>query len=399
MEFPIPSINNLSYLNLSNNLLPFLNQTFLHGFDDHMSANFIIDFSGNPFVCTCALQDFATWLRTTSVTVIKKEYYLCLDVGMKRPILSLNISSLCPTIHNIALLTSITLVVTMLGSSIVFLVISRFNKKLRLTVNLLRWRIKRCCTDKAGPDKQKCYIIYNDTCKSDRQFVCVSLLELVEEEMGIKLFIWDRDSIVGMDVVENIVEGMMPCQNIIIILSNGLFHSDVLPEESDTPLSDIVEQIQRTEDLESLTTPTFRSLCDSSDNSIEEIEVTLPDIDHQIPHTEDPARLETPSCMLVQTDCFCSCCKKSPNNKDLQNKRRGAYNEWVDFQLMTAMRLMKNKRICIIKHGEIGPDEIEPKWRQLLFSNQYLSTIPLINASSPRFPETLKIFFSNDPRF
>ena len=180
--------------------------------------------------------------------------------------------------------------------------------------------------------------------------MCTELREVVEEGMGRQLFIWDRDTVPGPDVVQNIVDGMVTCQTILILLSPGLFHSDSYSLEQTNADGNNATRMDEPGRMSKL----FR-------------------------------RIQK----MVET-----CCQRKRQEAELVGaiEMKGPYNEWIDFALLTALRLMKDKRMCVIKHGHVNPHAIAQKWRPLLFPNQHLSNIPIIKATSSRFAEKLQSF-------
>ena len=199
--------------------------------------------------------------------------------------------------------------------------------RIKITIYLFKWTIKKMFINVSTNEAFDTYVIYNDNCQSDCQYVVRELLTLVEEELGKTLFIWDRDSIPGGARAETIVERMASCQKILIIHSAGLFTCDNISYENDK--------------------------CDELSGS------------------------EIPPCVPL-------------NNQNQQ--RRGEHNEWMDFTLLTAMKFIKDKPICVIKRDQLSPKSVSRKWLPLLFPNVYISPITIIRAQSQHFSTKLQHF-------
>lgn len=73
----IHDLPQLTYLDLSNNHIPFLFNETMKNLDDIPDLR--LNLSGNNFNCDCGMTDFQHWLRDTHVHVLDKDTYKCQD--------------------------------------------------------------------------------------------------------------------------------------------------------------------------------------------------------------------------------------------------------------------------------------------------------------------------------
>ena len=316
----------LILVDLSRNSLSKLEEAEIKTMKQFERNSFTINLKNNPFLCVCALKETAIWLISTKVNVQDKDQYIC-NNDPRAKVTGLDIHNLCPSsLIFVALTVALTAFVCIFVSIVSF----RYRMRIKITIYLFKWTIKKMFINVSTNEAFDTYVIYNDNCQSDRQYVVRELLTLVEEELGKTLFIWDRDSIPGGARAETIVERMASCQKILIIHSAGLFTCDNISYENDK--------------------------CDELSGS------------------------EIPPCVPL-------------NNQNQQ--RRGEHNEWMDFTLLTAMRFIKDKPICVIKRDQLSPKSVSSKWLPLLFPNVYISPITIIRAQSQHFSTKLQHFLIN----
>ena len=181
--------------------------------------------------------------------------------------------------------------------------------------------------------KHDAYVIYNDYSTPDREFVTQTLRMIVEEEWGYKLHIWDRDSTPSYSTAENIVSGMVASRNIIIIHSRELFYA-AMPNNSYS-YSVLLNQ-DDAEDISNENTST---------------------------HTYFMKR----------------------NN-----------NEWVDFALLTASRMLSlHKRICVVRREKVPPMYLSSTWYPLLYPSELFHQVAILKGEGENMQKKLKSFLKN----
>ena len=188
----------------------------------------------------------------------------------------------------------------------------------------------------------------NTNSTSDGQNETQCLLDVVEGEWGMKLYIWNRDCIPGPSIADTIVNGIGNSKSVIIIHSSELFD---LPDEVYKP-------------------PYSR----------------IPTVDYG--HIENQYTIDN-TCTLKDDYAL-----SKPH--DMQNGCvPGQVSEWMDLKLLTVMRLIKSKPICVIRRGNISAKQVDRQYYPLLFPNEYLSPVQVIKESSPHMYAKLRMFLQD----
>ena len=233
-------------------------------------------------------------------------------------------NKLCSTLTTVIIVSIV--IATVVVSVVVGVVLYQYRMRIQIALYMLKWKVKKRLKDVSVNTHFDTYVIYNDNCRLDRQYVVRDLCAIAEDELGQNMFIWDRNAKIGSSMAESIVEGMASSRKILIIHSAGLFTNDIPNVEGDQPdmanPNDVV--------------------------SVDQISV---------------------------------------------QKRQN--NEWMDFSLLTAMRFIKEKPICVITNDEFSPKSVPGKWHPLLYPNMYLSPITVIRSHSHHFSRKLKSFLIN----
>ncbi|KAH8350219.1 hypothetical protein KR067_006850 [Drosophila pandora] len=82
LNFEVRCLNNLRFLDLERNKFGFVKPSDLRVLNEleerpNRTANLIVDFNLNPFVCDCSIAPFRTWIPSTRVTVRNKDSLMC----------------------------------------------------------------------------------------------------------------------------------------------------------------------------------------------------------------------------------------------------------------------------------------------------------------------------------
>jgi len=88
LNFEVRCLNNLRFLDLERNKFTFVKPTDLRVLNEleerpNRTANLIVDFNLNPFVCDCRIAPFRTWIPSTQVTVRNKDSLTCTHTSGK----------------------------------------------------------------------------------------------------------------------------------------------------------------------------------------------------------------------------------------------------------------------------------------------------------------------------
>lgn len=88
LHFNLSCLHNLRFLDLRRNKFTRVLERDLHTMDNlakhDRPVDFSVDFSGNPFVCTCRLNPFIQWMKKTKVFIRNKSLLQCYDGNVTR---------------------------------------------------------------------------------------------------------------------------------------------------------------------------------------------------------------------------------------------------------------------------------------------------------------------------
>ncbi|XP_069120259.1 toll-like receptor 4 [Argopecten irradians] len=224
-------MQNLKYLDLSDNQLPYLNPTTRSEISDLFTrTNLSIDLSKNPFQCSCEKKDFLGWIMENKGSFLKFEKYQCsLSNGTVMSFCNLS-STLVELERKCA-----SYVVLILG------VVSAIVLALSVTIGGLvyryRWRLrylyymarnKFTLKDHArGKDRLiYTYDAFISHAEEDSEFVLGDLLKNLEENSQLSVCLHQRDFIAGRNIAENITNAIHNSRKTLVILSPDFLRSN-----------------------------------------------------------------------------------------------------------------------------------------------------------------------------
>ena len=234
------NLNNLLNLKLDNNNLRYLSRKTTKQLDRlqsyrQNSSCLKVDLSGNLFSCLCPYLDFIHWMTETAVVLINKEYYQC----------EFN-DGVTTNMHNIQLVIaklesqcySSTWLKLYVGSQcLVYFLISvislmyRFRHDIRylfLKLKLNRHKLRNILNP-----KQYTYSAFVSCDRIDaRKFVIQKMLPNLEtEETHLKFCIAQRNFVVGVTIIDNIMRAIDKSEKVICIISKAFLKSGWCKEE------------------------------------------------------------------------------------------------------------------------------------------------------------------------
>ncbi|XP_053396093.1 toll-like receptor 13 [Mercenaria mercenaria] len=186
-----------------------------------------LDFSGNPFVCDCGIEWFINWLKKVHSKITIQNYpdgYKCKGPTDKANILLSNVDFSYRECHPwstwiwVAVIASPCVVVI----ALVTLIMYRNRWNIKHYIYLLRK--KRNYEAIEGRNFiYNAFVAYEAV---DSMWIRRRLLPIVEEEMGLKLCVHERDFQAGVFINGNIVEHMDSSEKIILVVTNAFARSE-----------------------------------------------------------------------------------------------------------------------------------------------------------------------------
>ncbi|XP_067657189.1 toll-like receptor 13 [Haliotis asinina] len=186
-----------------------------------------IDLANNPFVCTCDLLWFKTWLdkvrSNRSITFSQYPHrYNCRAPNIN----ALSLEDFHPTEKSCTITKLYTLILTVvltvsLTITVTVLVVYRYRWHLLYWISLFRRRRQT----KSGTEEKRfdAFVSYSE---SDGDWVYDELLDFLERELGLSLCEHSRDFQVGTFIVDNVMGALDSSRKTILVISNEYMKSD-----------------------------------------------------------------------------------------------------------------------------------------------------------------------------
>ncbi|XP_071181343.1 toll-like receptor 4 [Mytilus edulis] len=226
--FEIRHMNQLSYLDISNNRLSVLDPFFTKQLD-HISKtvpNLTVELSGNPIKCSCESIEFIQWLSITKVHVQNLLHQDCRSLEMHLnsskviyEYLKKKCSSYTTTIVAVGSWVAIFAFVIIAG------IIYRYRWKIRYAYYIVKGKhhgqIKPLRT--YGDFQYDAFVSYAD---EDCTFVHTKLLKHLEDDRNIRCCVHKRDFLAGNDIATNITSAVHNSRKTIVIMSHHFLESD-----------------------------------------------------------------------------------------------------------------------------------------------------------------------------
>ena len=241
-NFSLKLINmtKLVKLNLANNNLQCLSKSTIHQLDhlqqiNNFTGGLTVDMSGNPFSCSCDCIHFFKWLARTDVSFVNIRSYQCVfhndeKIDLNRlSYVIIKLESQCYGTEWFQI--NIGAVGTAYFLILLFTMMYRlrhyiwfFFAKMRLKRQMLRPILnKRKYTFNAFVSCEH---------RDAKWFVKRRLLPILEtEETKLKFCVAQRDFIVGVTIIDNIIKAMNTSRKIIFIISEYFLESNWCKEE------------------------------------------------------------------------------------------------------------------------------------------------------------------------
>ncbi|XP_071120407.1 toll-like receptor 4 [Mytilus edulis] len=225
IDFQLSHLIKLSYLNLRNNLITFINNQAIIQINSLVDKrkNLTINLSRNKLICTCESQKFIDWMGSTSVHIVNKTHYFCqLSTGkrvqMKHiPELFTTLEKECTSyvILTSGLLVSLSLFIIVLIMGVCY----RFRWKLRYCYYMVKIRSRSKIPQIDEDENEYMYDVFVSYADDDRSFVHTQLLQTLEKENGIRLCLHKRNFLPGNDIATNITSAIHNSHKTVVIMT------------------------------------------------------------------------------------------------------------------------------------------------------------------------------------
>ncbi|XP_046574984.1 toll-like receptor 13 [Haliotis rubra] len=187
-----------------------------------------IDLANNPFVCTCDLLWFKTWLDEVrangSITFSQYPHrYQCRAPNIQ----ALSLEDFHPTEKSCTITNLYTIILTIVLSvslviTVTILVVYRYRWYLLYWISLFRRRRRRSKRE----TEEKQYDAFVSYSNPDGDWVYDELLDFLEREVGLCLCEHSRDFQIGTYIVDNVMGALDSSRKTILVISNEYMKSD-----------------------------------------------------------------------------------------------------------------------------------------------------------------------------
>ena len=217
-------LTSLQSVNLSRNQMSSLSKDLRDTLDELSErVNFSLDISGNPLLCqACASLGFLRWMRTTNVRVVARDTLMCTENHELR-VVSVSLEDVEASCATATPGVSLLIMFTVAGgvgfcslTLLLFLYVNRWRMRWYYYSIKRRWRQDDPSTDDAGQYRYDACVVYAD---NDLDWVAHELVDQVETDWALSLFVSSRDAPAGCPIAENIVQSLETSRYVLFVLT------------------------------------------------------------------------------------------------------------------------------------------------------------------------------------
>ncbi|XP_071114801.1 toll-like receptor 4 [Haliotis cracherodii] len=223
IPFDLTSTPYLCYLDLSHNSVVDLSIMEMSLLDNlAFKHNLTLNLQGNLLSCGCQNQDFILWLSNTKVNLVPSSTYACLreDGTLSNTTYYVdNYEKIWRMCYGRLMLAGTVsgFAVTILIMVGMYVVVAKQTLLVNIVLRLFGYKTT------VRPLKRldfpyDAYIGYSDC---NYQYICHTMREHLEDRLGVKLFLKDRDTIPGGQIADDIINGIDSSWKTLLILTQS----------------------------------------------------------------------------------------------------------------------------------------------------------------------------------
>ncbi|CAG2230392.1 unnamed protein product [Mytilus edulis] len=228
VNFEIKHMPKLSYIDISNNRLSILEDSFIKQLDDltkHV-RHLTLDMSGNPIKCTCDSIDFIKWLTTTKVVLLNMFQQECRSMKVHlNDSLTVNnqLEKKCSSYTTT--IVAVASWVVIFAVAIVGGLLYRYRWKIRYLYYMVKSKHQGYIKPMQD-DNDYLYDAFISYADDDGTFVHSKFLKHVEEEGQIICCVHKRDFTPGKEIATNITSAIHNSRKTVVIMSRNFLASN-----------------------------------------------------------------------------------------------------------------------------------------------------------------------------
>ncbi|XP_071127633.1 toll-like receptor 4 [Mytilus edulis] len=230
MQFKIDHMRKLTFLDLSNNVIRFLDAGETTNLEKvaKYSPNFTIDLSRNPIQCVCSNLNFIRWMATTKIRFNGLQSYSCqlsnlTKMSLAHPKdLEQILEKECSSYLGLILVVCSALVLFVVA--VTTCIIYRYRWKLRYIYFMAKLKYKKAPSifKNALSYDFDAFVSYAD---EDQNFVHDKFINHVEGEGELRICLHKRDFLVGNEIAANITDAIHRSRKTVCIISRPFLNS------------------------------------------------------------------------------------------------------------------------------------------------------------------------------
>ena len=224
LSLNLSRLTSLQSLNLSRNQMASVSKDLRDTLDELSErVNFSLDISGNPLSCNaCASLGFLRWLRTTNVRVVARDTLTCAENHELR-VVSVSLADMEASCATATPGVSLLIVFTVAGgvgfcslTLLLFLYVNRWRMRWYYYSIKRHWWHGGPSRDDRGQYRHDVCVVYAN---ADLDWVAHELIDQVETDWALSMFVYERDSLAGFPIAENIVQSLETSRNVLFVLT------------------------------------------------------------------------------------------------------------------------------------------------------------------------------------
>ena len=225
------SLRDLEYINLSDNRLMTLSDTFMSRLDERVHVRpLVVDLQREMFTCNCDSLSFVRWTRVTHVRLASKERLTCFYGDIRdKPLSHIELDIMqtgCREPSVLPIVLPIMAVVIFICLLAVLVRYHRWYIKYHLVLCWLREKRTYSSSQDKQYDAMVLYFMHSTNARQQlggvariSRWVCTRLLPRAEDEWGLCLYVGDRDDLGGASKIHNFVSGFDSSDKVVVCLT------------------------------------------------------------------------------------------------------------------------------------------------------------------------------------
>ena len=227
LEITLRDLTSLELVDMSENYLPFLNESFTRELDKLCEVKSIsVDIRHNKLICNCESLSFVRWVQTTLVDVIGRKDMTCLVKDSHRRLTDISVQDLLDECSDSRRYVWIHILLGVLILSLVLTMIA---------VLYVRVRRKRREHSQDQPlllneYRYNAAVLFDFEDVKMRTWIHNELVQKVEEKWNLRLFVMHRDECQHdlRSELECVAEAVSTSRNIILCITSNFFNDEYI---------------------------------------------------------------------------------------------------------------------------------------------------------------------------